>query len=299
VSVVVVVVGSINVDLVVRVPHLPEPGETVIGGTFTLTHGGKGANQAVAAARLGAITYMVGAVGDDDFGRQARFTLLAEGVDVSWVKVSSKHTGVAQVIVDQRGENLIAIASGANSTLNAGYVQQALGALPARRGVVLCNLEIPLESVIAAARAAREKGCLFVLNPAPAMPLPAELLRLCDVLTPNEHEVQALGKSSVAELLEEGVGAVVVTRGGQGADLLVAGEPVHHQPAFPIEVVDTTGAGDAFTGTLGWALAGGRTLQEAVRLAAAGGALATRRLGARSAMATRAELEALASSEPV
>lgn len=296
-SVVVVVVGSINVDLVVRVPHLPRPGETVIGGTFTLTHGGKGANQAVAAARLGATTYMVGAVGEDDFGRQARFTLLAEGVDVSWVKVSSEHTGVAQVIVDQKGENLIAIASGANSTLDAGYVRQALGALLGRKGVVLCNLEIPLEAVIAAARAAREKGCLFVLNPAPAMPLPAELLRLCDVLTPNEHEVQALGRGSVAELLEEGVGAVVVTRGGQGADLLVRGGEVHHQRAFRIEVVDTTGAGDAFTATLGWALAGGRSLEEAVRLAAAGGALATRRLGARTAMASRAELEALASSE--
>jgi ribokinase len=290
----VVVVGSINVDLVTRVPRLPEPGETVIGGTFHKTHGGKGANQAVAAARLGASTLIVGAVGGDEFGREARAVLAREGVDVSWLGTSDLPTGVAQILVGETGENLIAVASGANGDVSAERVTEALRAALAPGAVVLASLEVPVEAVEAAAAVARERGCRFILNPAPARDLPAELLSSCDLLTPNEIEARVLGLSQPEALWERGVSAVVVTRGSAGADLLRPGARVHHQAAFPVEVVDTTGAGDAFSATLAWALAGGRSLEEAVALAAAGGALATRAMGARAGFGAREEVEALA-----
>ncbi len=290
----VVVVGSVNVDLVVQVPKLPSPGETVIGGVFRITHGGKGANQAVAAARLGAQTHMVGAVGNDSFADQAREALVGEGVDVSWLVTKEGPTGVAEIMVDTKGENLIAVASGANALLSAADVRAALEALLRPGAAVLSNLEVPDEAVMAAAEAAKERGCLFVLNPAPARPLPRRLLELCDVLTPNEHEAYALGLPSPEGLLEAGVGAVVVTRGAQGADLLMRGRPPVHQEAFRVQVVDTTGAGDAFTGTLAWALAEGRPMEEALALASAAGALATTKVGARAGMASREEVEALA-----
>jgi ribokinase len=290
----VVVVGSINVDLVTRVPRLPEPGETVIGGTFHKTHGGKGANQAVAAARLGASTLIVGAVGGDEFGREARAVLAREGVDVSWLGTSDLPTGVAQILVGETGENLIAVASGANGDVSAERVTEALRAALAPGAVVLASLEVPVEAVEAAAAVARERGCRLILNPAPARDLPAELLSSCDLLTPNEIEARVLGLSQPEALWERGVSAVVVTRGSAGADLLRPGARVHHQAAFPVEVVDTTGAGDAFSATLAWALAGGRSLEEAVALAAAGGALATRAMGARAGFGAREEVEALA-----
>jgi ribokinase len=290
----VVVVGSVNVDLVVQVPKLPSPGETVIGGTFSISHGGKGANQAVAAARLGARTYMVGAVGTDSFAEQAREALVQEGVDISWLYTKEGPTGVAEIMVDKRGENLIAVASGANALLTAQDVRAALDAVLCPGAAVLSNLEIPDEAVMAAAEAAREHGCLFVLNPAPARPLPKRMLELSDVLTPNEHEAYSLGLPSPEELLEAGVGAVVVTRGAEGADLLRRDRAPVHQRAFAVQVVDTTGAGDAFTGTLAWALAEGRPIEEALVLASAAGALATTRVGARAGMASREEVEALA-----
>ncbi len=290
----VVVVGSVNVDLVVKVPKLPSPGETVIGGTFSVSHGGKGANQAVAAARLGATTYMVGAVGNDSFGREARDALVQEKVDVTWLFVKDGPTGVAEIMVDTKGENLIAVASGANGELTAEDVRAALDALLEPGCVVLSNLEIPDGAVLQAAEVARERSCLFVLNPAPARPLPKRLMELCDVLTPNEHEACALGLTTPASLSASGVGAVVVTRGAEGADLLLPGRPVIHQAAFPVDVVDTTGAGDAFTGTLAWALAEGQPLEEALVLAAAAGALATTKLGARAGMASRDDVELLA-----
>lgn len=290
----VVVVGSVNVDLVVQVPRLPSPGETVIGGTFSINQGGKGANQAVAAARLGAITYMVGAVGSDSFAEQARESLRQEGVDISWLYTKDGPTGVAEIMVDSRGENLIAVASGANALLTAADVRAALATVLSSGAAVLSNLEIPDEAVMAAAEAAKERGCLFVLNPAPARPLSHRLLQLCDVITPNEHEAYALGLPSPEQLLEAGVGAVVITRGAEGADLLLKGRPVFHQEAFHVQVVDTTGAGDAFTGTLAWALAEGRPIEEALALASAAGALATTKVGARAGMASRDEVEALA-----
>ncbi len=289
----VVVVGSVNTDLVVRIRRLPGPGETVIGGTFHRAQGGKGANQAAAAARLGARTWLVGCVGDDAFGREAREDLARAGVDVSHLLIGERPTGVALIMVDDRGENLIAVASGANTQLTPERVVEALGAIAEEEAVVLTNLEVSDEAVAAAAEAAAERGHAFVLNPAPARRLPPELLARCDLLTPNEHEVGDLGFASVDELLSAGARVVVVTRSAEGADLYRPGRPVHHQDAFAVEAVDTTGAGDAFSATVAWALAEGRSLEEAVRLAAAGAALATRALGARASLASRDEIEGM------
>ena len=285
----VVVVGSVNMDLVVRVPTLPGPGETVAGGTFGRALGGKGANQATAAARLGARVWLVGLTGDDEFGREARGDLEAHGVDVSTLGSSPNPTGVAAIMVDDSGENLIAVASGANHDLTGDHVAERLMDVPAGDAVLLANLEVPDDAIAAAATAAAERGWRFVLNPAPARPLPAGLLARCDVLTPNEHEADALG--SVESILAHGARALVLTRGANGADVFIAGADPWHQGALPVEVVDTTGAGDAFNGALAWSLAAGRDLGEAVRLAVAAGALACRALGARAGLPDREELE--------
>lgn len=291
-SATVVVVGSVNVDLVTYVERLPRPGETVIGGTFARAHGGKGANQAVAAARLGARVVLVGMVGDDDLGASARAELEREGVDAAGVGTAGAHTGVAQILVDRAGENLIAVASGANDELTAERVERALARVDAPSAVVLSVLEVPDGAVLAAARGARARGWAFVLNPAPARPVPDEVLACCAVVTPNEHELDGLGRASAGDVLDAGAGAVVVTRGAAGAELLRAGRPVHRQRAFDARPVDTTGAGDAFSGALAWALAERRRLEDAVELAAAAGALSTQKEGARGGMPGRAELEA-------
>lgn len=296
----IVVVGSVNEDLVVRVPRLPRTGETVTGGEFVQAHGGKGANQAAAAARLGARTWLVATVGPDPFGAAARADLEAFGVDCSHLAVGTAPTGVAAILVGGHGENLIAVASGANRELGGDPVRRALGSiagsLRARDGtpVVLANLEIGDEAVLAAATGARERGWPFVLNPGPARPVPPAVLAACAALTPNEHEVDELGAPGVEGLLAAGAAAVVVTRGGDGAEIHRLGARARMIPAFPVEAADTTGAGDAFTATLAWGLARGQPLDRAVRLATAGGALATRRVGARSALPTREEIEALA-----
>lgn len=284
-----VVVGSVNVDLVVRVHRLPSPGETVTGGTFHRALGGKGANQAAAAAKLGARTRLVGLTGDDEFGRLAREDLAAHGVDLTGLGRGEGPTGVATILVDSGGENLIAVAPGANHEVTAAHVATHLERLGEPGGVVLSVLEVPDEAVEAAAVTARDRGSRFVLNPAPARALPAELLARCDVLTPNEHELRALG--GVDALHGLGVGAVVVTRGAEGAEVHLPGRAPLHVDPFRAEVIDTTGAGDAFNGTFAWALAEGRPLDQAVRLAAAAGALATRALGARAGLPDRAELE--------
>jgi ribokinase len=286
----VIVVGSANVDLVMRVPRLPQLGETVIGATFSRSPGGKGANQAAAAATLGARTWFVGKVGDDDLGAWTRADLERTGVDCSALGTSSLPTGVAQIWVDETGENEITVASGANGDVEGAFVTEALGRIDGDRAVVLASLEIPEGAVTAAAEIASTRGWGFVLNPAPARPLPTSLLARCTVLTPNQSEVLALA-SDVKRLLDAGVDAVIVTLGDEGAEVHRGGRDAHHQPAFPVEVRDTTGAGDAFSATLAWAIADGRDLGEAVRLATAAGALATRAVGARASLATREELE--------
>ena len=286
----VVVVGSVNVDLVVRVPSLPAPGETVSGGTFARAFGGKGANQAAAAASLGARVRLVGLTGDDDFGRLAREDLRSRGVDISALGTSPSATGIAAIMVDRSGENAIAVASGANHDLTDAFVTEQLGRVTESSVVLLANLEVPDEAVEAAARVVAERGWRFVLDPAPVRPLTPSVLARCDVLTPNEHEAEALG--STAELFARGVGTVVLKRGAEGADVLRPADAPWHQPALPVDVVDTTGAGDAFNGALAWSLGEGREIVDAVRVAAVAGALACRAVGARASLADREELDA-------
>ena len=290
----VVVIGSVNVDAVVRVPRLPRPGETVTDGVYADMLGGKGANQAAAAARLGAATWLVARVGDDDAGERARADLAAYGVDITRVSTGGKPTGVALVIVGAGGDNLIAVAPGANRELTGDEVAAALSSLHLPQAVVLCSLEVPDDAVVAAAVVAHQRGYRFVLNPAPARPVSAEVLARCAVVTPNEHELDALG--SVPDLLGAGVGAVVVTRGAAGIDVWAQGREAMHHDAFPVDVVDTTGAGDACSGALAWALARGDDLDRAVEAAAVAGALACRAVGARASLADRAELEAVLGS---
>jgi ribokinase len=286
----VVVVGSINADLVVSVPSLPGPGETVTGGRFARHGGGKGANQAVAAARLGADVALVGAVGDDEMGSAALAELAAEGIDVSAVaRLAGEATGVALIMVDAAGENTIAVASGANARVDA-----AGGALGGPAGVVLLGHEVPETAVLAGARAARDAGWLPVLNPAPARPLPDALLALAPVLTPNASEACALAgeadPEAAAVALARSTGApVLVTLGARGA-LLIDGERREPIPAPSVEAVDTTGAGDALNGALAAELAGGAALADAARVAVAAASLSTRRAGARAGMPRRDEL---------
>jgi ribokinase len=287
----VIVVGSANVDLVMRVPRLPAPGETVIGGTFSRAPGGKGANQAAAAATLGARTWFVGKVGDDDLGAWTRHDLERAGVDCGALGTSGSPTGVAQIWVDDAGENEITVASGANADVDGAFVTDALAAINAGAAVVLANLEIPDDAVRAAADTAAERGWPFVLNPAPARPIDAAVLARVAILTPNRAEAAALAPS-VDALLAAGVDAVVVTLGDEGARVRRAGKDVHRQRAYAVDVRDSTGAGDAFSATLAWAIAEGRDLGDAVRLAAGAGALATRAVGARASLPTREELEA-------
>jgi ribokinase len=302
----VVVVGSVNADLVVSTPRLPRAGETVTGGSFARHGGGKGANQAVAAARGGAAVAMVGAVGADAFGDEALRELAAEGIDVSAVaRLDSAPTGVAAIVVDEAGENQIAVASGANAALSGETVSTALerllaahespaGAAPgdssATPGVVLLGHEVPEAAVVAGCRAAVAAGWTIVLNPAPARPLPSEVVAAAPILTPNGDEARALaGERDVdaaARALAALTGApVLVTLGARGALLVGAG--IERLPAPAVEVVDTTGAGDAFNGALAAGLAAGRQLREAARFAVAAAARSTRAAGARAGMPRR------------
>lgn len=285
----IVVVGSVNVDLVVRIDRLPEPGETVTGGSFHRVPGGKGGNAAAAAARLGARARIVGLVGPDDLGDEARRDLAAAGVDVGSLGTGGAPTGVASILVDADGRNVIAVAPGANAELPADHVRDSLSAIETDRAVVVANLEIPDRAVSAAAETAERRGWPFVLNPAPARPLPHGLAERCAVVIANEIEAQALGLPGSLG----GASAAIVTRGLEGADLHRPGRPVHRQAGFPVEVIDTTGAGDAFVAALAWSMLEGAPLERGVRLACAAGALACRALGARAGLADRSEVEAL------
>jgi ribokinase len=294
-----VVVGSVNADLVVRVQTLPAPGETVTRGTFERHGGGKGANQAVAAARLGARVALIAAVGADDLGAEAVAALERDGVDCSrMARLEDAPTGVALIVVDAAGENQIAVASGANARLNAALVQRGWGeATPGGRRVVLLGLEIPDEAVLAGARAGAEAGARLVLNPAPARPLPEELLDLGPLLTPNEAEARALTGAAdadeAARALADRTGApVVVTLGARGALLVAPGQDPAPVEPLCVDAVDTTGAGDTFSGALAAELAAGAELAAAARFAAVAAALSTQAAGARDGMPDRSAVEA-------
>jgi ribokinase len=298
----VTVVGSLNMDLVARALRIPQPGETIIGGDFHTVPGGKGANQAVAAARLGAQVSMVGRVGHDAFARPLLDNLAADGVDHTFVTQDPEAaTGVALIVVDDAGQNSIVVASGANMRLSPADVDAA-EAVIASTDVLLLQLESPLETVTRAAEVARAHGVTVILNPAPARSLPAALLSLVDVLIPNESETmllagqpvegQAEAEAAAAALRELGVGIVILTLGERGA-LLAREEGVELFPAFHVTPVDTTAAGDAFVGGFAAALAGGEPLTEAVRWGNAAGALATTKLGAQPSLPTRRAVETL------
>ncbi len=280
------VVGSLNVDRSVAVPHFPKPGETVLGYDLRIDNGGKGANQAVAAARLGAQVAMVGAVGADADGTRLRQALAEEGIDVTGVSTTGVSTGAAFITIDDRGENSIVVASGANAALSAESVAAAGWAL-ARADIVLAQLEIPLAAVAAAARAA---GGLFMLNPAPAPTSLGEVVGLIDVLVPNRGELTAIVGREVGSLddIASAVHAlevplVVVTLGADGC-LVVTEDQAAHVPAIEAPVVDTTAAGDSFCGALAVALAGGAAPVEAAQFAATCAAWTVGRRGAQAAL---------------
>ena len=285
----VIVVGSVNIDLVAVGGRMPRPGETVTMQRFAEVQGGKGGNQASAAAALGARVHFIGAVGSDHWGEAARADLTGRGIDVGGLTTVDGPTGVAIILVDDGGENSIAIVPGANAAVSPAAVEAALADIDADDAVLVACLEIPLESVVAAARVAAARGWRVVLNPAPARDLPSELVAAATVITPNETEVEALG--GVDALLAAGVGAVVVTRGGDGTELYPAGGAATRIEPSRAEVVDTTGAGDAFTAALAVGLANGRELPDAVAWASAAGAIATEGFGARGSLATAAQVD--------
>ena len=292
----VVVVGSANTDFLIRGPKLPGPGETATGEEFHEGAGGKGANQAVAAARLGARTALVARVGRDRRGDELLRGLTAEGVDLRQVaRDPDAPTGAAVIMVDRQGEKTILIAPGANGRLGVADVDAAAGMIQAAR-VVLCQLEVPVDAVLAAARLARAAGARVVLDPAPARPLPDELLRLLDVIRPNAGEAETLTGVKVRDrksarqaadvLLGRGVGAVAVQAGDEG-NLLVWPGGECWMPKIPVKSVDATGAGDALAGGLAVMLAEGRPLEEAGPFANAAAALKTTAVGAQAGLPRR------------
>lgn len=274
------VVGSANLDLVATVERLPGPGETVPGGSYAEYPGGKGLNQVVAAARAGATTAFVGAVGHDTAGEMLLGVLHDDAIDTRHVHAVSEPTGRALIFVSAEGENSIVVVAGANDTVRADQV-------PAAR-VYLAQLEVPVDAIERAFTAARAAGAITVLNPAPVKPVPESVLALCDILTPNEHEVELLG--GVDHLLSLGARAVIVTQGSRGATLHTVEDAVHVAP-FTVSPVDTTGAGDCFSGSLCARLAVGDDLPVAMRFAAAAAALSTTVPGAVPSMPYRSAID--------
>ena len=294
----IVVVGSANTDMMVQVVHLPLPGETVLGGKFVKARGGKGANQAVAAARLGAQVAFVARLGRDAFGQEAAAAYQADGINTDYVAWDDQApSGVALIMVNEAGQNIIAVAPGANGRLAPNDVMAAERVIKEADGVLL-QLEIPLETVWTAVKLARRYGVRVIVNPAPATQLPAELLKSVDILTPNEGEVTVLtGGYSTSDALDaasllyhhSGVQTLVVTLGAKGALVIDHGKKMT-VPGFAVKPVDTTGAGDAFNAALAVALGRGEQLVEAVRYANAVGALTVTRLGAQSSLPTEEQV---------
>ncbi|HET6804130.1 MAG TPA: ribokinase [Frateuria sp.] len=288
----IVVVGSINMDLVTQAPRFPAPGETLLGDGFVTVAGGKGANQAVAAVRLGAEVALVGALGRDSFGDQLHAGLREEGVDLTHVhRLADQASGTASITV-AGGENQIVVVPAANAGVTPAHLEAARD-MVARADVVLVQMEIPLEAIDATLRLGHRLGVPVILNPAPARPLPPASLALARYITPNQHELAVLLGASPDEdfraLMRRAPGPVVLTRGSEGAWYREQGEPAH-QASFAVDVVDSTGAGDTFNAALAVFLHEG--LPQAVRKACAAAALAVTRLGAQQGMPRARELDA-------
>jgi ribokinase len=301
----IVVVGSSNTDLIIKLDRIPRPGETVLGDEFSTAAGGKGANQAVAAARAGGEVTFIARVGCDSMGEQAIAGFVRDGINVDYiVRDKTKPSGVALIFVAQDGENSIAVASGANERLSPTDVKRAAKVIHGARVLVL-QLETPLNTVRMAAELAAKAGVKVLLNPAPARKLPDKLLKYVDVLTPNEGEAEMLTGIKVRDpnasaraataLLARGVENVMITMGPRGA--FVAGRDVRLMiPAYKVKAVDTTAGGDVFNGALAVALAEGRSLLEAARFATAAAAISVTRLGAQTSAPTRLEINKLFAS---
>jgi ribokinase len=306
----VIVVGSVNVDLLVRSARLPAAGETVTGGSFEQHPGGKGGNQAVAAARLGASVRLLGAVGADSFGVEARAALVTAGVDTTDLLTDSvEATGIALILVDAAGENVISVASGANLHFAPGALERQLEGFGSLAGhVVLVSNELAPATAVAALRAGRAAGARTIFNPAPAAGIEVGQLDFVDILTPNRGELAALSGSAGTGPELAGLDlvraarrlpvheAVIVTLGPDGALVVPRDGDPWSVPAVAVDVIDTTGAGDAFNGALAAALAEGRSLRDAVHRAVAAGGLATTRIGAREGMPNADELAAVIGS---
>ncbi len=304
----VLVFGSINMDLVVQTPRFLQPGETLTGNTFYTAPGGKGANQAVAAARLGAPTRMIGRVGRDVFGPSLLESLRTNGVDTITVSIDTvQPSGIAHITVDQNAENIIIIIPGANGQMGMEDVARLEGLLP-QGGALLLQLEIPLPAVLAAAKLAHSNGLAVILDPAPAIPLPEELYRLIDWITPNESEAAALvgfpiqteaeAARAASALHERGVPNVVIKMGGRGAYLSAGAGAGRLLPPFKVNPIDTVAAGDAFNGALAAALVADLPVEQAMRWAMGAGALSTTKPGAQPSMPTLAELESFLAANP-
>ena len=297
----IVVIGSLNMDLVVQSPRHPNPGETLIGTSFHTLPGGKGANQAVAAARMGAEVTMIGCVGADAFGDQLIENLGAALVDTARIRRAEESTGVALITVSEAGANTIVVVPGANFAVSPEQIRANEDVIR-RADAVLLQLEIPLPAVKAAAELAHAHGVPVLLNPAPAQPLARDLLQHVSYLIPNEHEAALLigaapGKQNepgeaAAALQAMGVGSVVITLGEQGA-ILFDGAAAHTVPAFPVRAIDSTAAGDAFVGAFAVALSEGRSPADALTWGCAAGALACTVLGAQPSLPQRQRVEHL------
>jgi ribokinase len=284
----IVVIGSSNTDMVIKVPHLPGAGETVLGGEFHVVNGGKGANQAIAAARAGGNVIFLASVGNDSFGKRSLEVLRQEGIDVSRIKIRKEEpSGVAMINVSDSGENSISVAPGANSSLLPEDIEEA-GALIKDADIVLMQLEIPIETVYTSIRIAHENHVPVILNPAPARKLDSELLKLVTVITPNRNEAAILtsdgnndpGNEGLMEDLKGmGLNTIIVTMGEDGVLFSENGQ-VKHQAVNKVEAVDTTAAGDTFNGYLAVSLAQGKPMEDAIRIANRAASISVTRMGA-------------------
>jgi ribokinase len=302
----IVVIGSYNTDMILSVNHLPKPGETILGGEFNTSPGGKGANQAVSAARAGAAVTFIARLGKDILGDNARAGFIKDRIDVKHIiRDDSAPSGVALILVSKTGQNCIAVAGGANNRLSALDIEQSAPAITAADFIVL-QLETPLKTVQAALKMAFQKDIPTILNPAPAQFLPDSILQHVSILTPNETEAELLTGMKITDLksaaraaailLKRGVQTVIITLGAKGA-FVATKENQYHVPGYRVEATDTTAAGDTFTGALAVAAAEGKTCLQAVRFGHAAAALSAMKRGAQVSIPKRKEIEAFLQSQ--